>query len=424
MFRRKRQIDLDSYSGNVTWQKFRTFGPALWSLRILYVLIFLAVFADFLANEKPLYCKFEGKTHFPVLQNYLSKAKVDALQAKLAGRNWHRGNYDRVVWPLIPYSPGTLDIANSGYANPFKSQNVRSNHFHHWLGTNQIGNDLLAGLIHGTRTALLIGLVAMSIATSLGLLLGGMAGFFGDRNLKISLAKLVLQVIGILLWLFWSTYGRAYQWEVLPFWQNLLISLLLFIVILACTWLIAIPLQKSAFFGREVSLPVDIMIMRLIEIVNAIPDLLLLLVLIAIMDEPGIFAVMAVIGLISWTGIARFTRAEMLKIRKLEYIEAGRALGYSKWRLLFNHALPNAFGPALVAIAFGIAGAILAEATLSFIGIGIPAEQVTWGRQLYEARSATKAWWLAFFPGMAIFVTITVFNLLGEGLTNAMERTD
>jgi peptide/nickel transport system permease protein len=161
--------------------------------------------------------------------------------------------------------------------------------------------------------------------------------------------------------------------------------------------------------------------MRLIEIVNSIPGLLLILSIVAIIEEQSVFYIMAIIGLIGWTGIARFIRAELLRVRNLEYIEAAQALGYSEWRIIARHAIPNALTPVLITIAFGVASAILMEAFLSFLGIGVAAEEVTWGSLLNLARSKFSAWWLAIFPGLAIFVTVTVFNLLGEGLTDALD---
>ena len=120
-------------------------------------------------------------------------------------------------------------------------------------------------------------------------------------------------------------------------------------------------------------------------------------------------------GFVSWTSIAKFTRAELLRIRKLEYIEAAQAFGYSQFRIVFKHALPNALAPVLIAVAFGVASAIIIEAYLSFIGVGIPDDQVTWGSLLNMARDNISAWWIAIFPGTAIFITVTIFNLIGEG---------
>jgi len=110
-----------------------------------------------------------------------------------------------------------------------------------------------------------------------------------------------------------------------------------------------------------------------------------------------------------------------LRVRNLEYIEAAQAFGFSNFRIILRHAIPNALAPVLIAIAFGIASAILTESFLSFIGVGVPAEQVTWGSLLSLSRQYSSAWWLAIFPGMAIFFTVTIFNLLGEGLTDALD---
>ena len=130
---------------------------------------------------------------------------------------------------------------------------------------------------------------------------------------------------------------------------------------------------------------------------------------------------MLIIGAVRWTGIARFTRAELLRQKRLEYVEASRALGFSRLRSLVKHALPNSLSPVFIAIAFGIAASILIEAFLSFLGVGVPAETVTWGQLLSASRKASDAWWLAIFPGFAIFLTVTMFNLIGEGLTVALD---
>ena len=130
---------------------------------------------------------------------------------------------------------------------------------------------------------------------------------------------------------------------------------------------------------------------------------------------------MVIIGLIGWTGIAKFIRAELLRIRKLGYVESAQAFGYSELRIILRHAIPNALTPVLIAIAFGIASAILTEASLSFLGIGVPPDHVTWGYLLQLSRSHFQAWWLAIFPGIAIFLTVTIFNVLGESLTEALD---
>jgi peptide/nickel transport system permease protein len=122
------------------------------------------------------------------------------------------------------------------------------------------------------------------------------------------------------------------------------------------------------------------------------------------------------IALTSWTGIARLTRAEILRIKKLDYIQAAKALGYSQSRIIMRHALLNGLAPALVAIAFGVASTILIESSLSFLGIGLPIDTVTWGSMLSEGRTQFSAWWMTVFPGLAIFITVTIYNILGDAL--------
>jgi peptide/nickel transport system permease protein len=171
---------------------------------------------------------------------------------------------------------------------------------------------------------------------------------------------------------------------------------------------------------RKIALPIDIIVMRLIEIMNSIPNLIFLLAILAIIEKSSIINVMIIIGLIGWTGIARFVRSELLRIRALDYIEAARSMGFTNFRILMRHAIPNALTPVLISIAFGVAGAILTEASLSFLGIGMPTDEVTWGKILNLSRANISSWWLAIFPGFAIFITVTIFNLIGEGLTDAI----
>lgn len=168
----------------------------------------------------------------------------------------------------------------------------------------------------------------------------------------------------------------------------------------------------------------DLLLMRLVEVIHSIPTLLLLVTMLAIIAPTGWWAVVAmmlVIGLVRWTDVARLTRGEVLKIRSLEYVQAGHALGLSNARILFRHVVPNAMSPVLVAATFSMASAILIEGALSFLGFGIPEDMASWGGLLNEVRGHTDAWWLAVFPGFSIFLTVTVYNLAGEGLRDAID---
>src|SRR6185503_11105673 len=130
--------------------------------------------------------------------------------------------------------------------------------------------------------------------------------------------------------------------------------------------------------------------------------------------------IMVVIGVTNWPTVARLTRGEFLKTKSQEYVVAARALGASDFRTVFRHILPNTLAPVFVAATFGIASAILIESTLSFLGFGVPPSTASWGSILFDARRLqTRAWWLSVFPGLAIFLTVTSYNLIGEGLRDA-----
>lgn len=398
------------------WPRFRQRRANRWALRMLYGLLFLALFADFLANEKPLYCQFDEQTYWPIFRDYGVRMGLLAPIGELERTNWLTRDYQAVVRAPIPYSPGTIDRRNMRALGPFAKQRVRSWRFRHWMGTDELGKDVAAGLVHGTRTALLVGLVAMTVAALIGIFFGGLAGYFGDDRLKWPRRRFWFFGVGLLPWLFWGWIAPA-PWI---FGESLIGRIMwiagLFIALIGLSlWIVP---DREGQIRR--SWPIDFGVMRLIEVMNAIPALMLLLAIVATLERSSLLLVMAIIGAIRWTGIARFVRAELLRIRDQHYIEAARVLGLSERQILFRHALPNGLRPVFITIAFGISGAILLEAFLSFLGIGLPADAVTWGTLLNKIKTNTSAWWLALFPGMAIFITVTIFNLIGEGLTEAM----
>jgi peptide/nickel transport system permease protein len=166
---------------------------------------------------------------------------------------------------------------------------------------------------------------------------------------------------------------------------------------------------------------VDTITSRATEIVMCIPTLVLILAIIAILEKPTIWHTMAIIGATGWTGIARLTRGEFLRLRNAEFVMAARAAGAGPLRIMLRHILPNALAPVLVPITFGIASAILTESSLSFLGFGPPPPTASWGSVLNDARSNLTMWWLVVFPGLAIFLTVLAYNLVGEGLQEATD---
>ena len=241
------------------------------------------------------------------------------------------------------------------------------------LGTDQLGRDVLSRLIYGTRISLLIGFIAVGIAVFLGTVVGALAGFYGG-------------------------------------------------------W-------------------VDAVLMRLVDTLLAIPTIFLLLSVIA-MDpaerllqlgtvpviggliaglfkavDPHIVMLMAVIGAMSWMGVARLVRAEILSLKEREFVLAARVLGASSLRVMTKHLIPNAMGPVLVSATLGVGGAILTESVLSYLGLGVQPPTPSWGNILNEGRVALGvAWWLTLSPGLCILITVLAFNLLGEGIRDAAAR--
>ncbi|MEW8286461.1 MAG: ABC transporter permease [Candidatus Thiodiazotropha endolucinida] len=374
-----------SYWRRILGQTFIRWGARL-GLLWVGILALVGVFAPFLASSFPLLLSHEGEISSPVL-NYLQPVDVLFLVAfttllllypwqitllrkflimfsvlavaALFAYLWVKpqqlviyeqyrvadaaGEYDWVVYAPVPFSPKDYqrDRGDTGLEAPL-SQQSRA----HWFGTEQNGADVLSRMVHASRIALGIGFVATGIAMLLGIIIGGLMGYFS----------------GV----------------------------------------------------------VDILGMRLVEIFEAVPTLFLLLTFVAFFGR-SLYIMMVIIGITSWPGYARYVRAEFLRLRKQDFVQAAEAAGLPLPSILFRHMLPNGMGPVLVAASFGVASAILAEATLSFLGLGL-VDDPSWGEMLNQAvQSSRFNWWMAAFPGGAIFLTVFAYNLIGEALRDAID---
>ncbi len=238
---------------------------------------------------------------------------------------------------LAPYDPNLIDL----------QQVLMAPSPAHLLGTDTLGRDVLSRIIFGARISLLVGFVAVGIATLIGVLVGSLAGYYG----------------GI----------------------------------------------------------VDQALMRLVDLMLCFPTLFLILAVIAVLG-PSIWNIMVVIGVTGWMGVARLVRAEFLSLREREFVVAARALGASDARLIWRHLMPNALTPVMVSATLGVAGAILTESALSFLGLGVQPPTPSWGNILTMGKDNIEiAWWLSVFPGLAILVTVMSYNLLGEGIREAID---
>jgi len=173
----------------------------------------------------------------------------------------------------------------------------------------------------------------------------------------------------------------------------------------------------AGFYGGWV----DAVLMRLVDIMLCFPTFFLILAVIAML-EPSIWYIMVIIGLTGWMGVARLVRAEVLSLKSRDFVLAARVLGASDRRIIFRHILPNALSPVLVSATLGVAGAILTESALSFLGIGVQPPTPSWGNILTSGKDYIEfAWWLSLFPGVAILVTVLSYNLVGEGIRDALD---
>lgn len=196
------------------------------------------------------------------------------------------------------------------------------------------------------------------------------------------------------------------------------ISLLVGLVAVGISTFIGIILGALAGYYRGW---VDTIIMRLVDVMLSIPSFFLILAVIAFLT-PSIINIMIVIGLTSWMGVTRLVRAEFLSLSDREFVLASRTLGAKDFRLIFTHLLPNSLTPIIVSSVLGVAGAVLMESGLSFLGLGVQAPQASWGNILTDGKEYIQfAWWLSLFPGLAILVTVLGYNLLGEGLRDALD---
>ncbi|RMG61308.1 MAG: ABC transporter permease [Deltaproteobacteria bacterium] len=184
----------------------------------------------------------------------------------------------------------------------------------------------------------------------------------------------------------------------------------------------------AVLIGTAVGLPagyyggwVDSLLMRFVDVMLCFPTFFLILAVIAFL-EPSIMNIMIVIGVTGWMGVARLVRAETLSLRERDFVHAARALGQSDFVIMVRHVLPNALSPVLVAATLGVAGAILVESSLSFLGIGVQPPTPSWGNILTAGKDNIEfAWWLSFYPGIAILLTVLGYNLLGEGIRDSID---
>lgn len=345
-----------------------------WGYKIILFFMIIALIAPLISNNRPLVLISKGQITFPVFTD-------ESLSIN---------SEDFYVMPLIPYRAGESDFDNADFKSPFDSQHLKNNSifYRHWLGTTLRGCDVLAGIISGARYALLIGFSAALISLLIGILIGAGAAFTSKEGARLSIIQFIL-LIPILL----------FNLNLILYVDSSVIIKIVLIVVSILFLLIAARIKLKRDYSIKFNL--ETIESQLTILFSSIPRLFFVIAVMGIFHQ-GIWTLIFLLGITGWMEIARVVRAEIHRIKSLDYYAAAELSGASWIRITLKQLLPN-LKPLLIAVfAFSFAGAILSEASLSFLGFGLDSNHVTWGSLILEGKESFNAWWLIVFPGICI----------------------
>jgi microcin C transport system permease protein len=349
------------------WDNFKSNGRGYWSLWIFVALFVLTLFAELIANDKPLLVRFDGKTYFPVVFTYPETAFGGEFETAADYRDpYLRKLIDEkggtVIWPPIRYSYNThnLDLPTPAPSKPtwmlteaeckpvVERKGLKScrDLEYNWLGTDDQGRDVVARLIYGFRLSVVFGLIVTIVSSVIGVSAGAVQGYFGG-------------------------------------------------------W-------------------VDLLFQRFIEIWTAVPSLYLLLIISAVMT-PSFFVMLGIILLYSWVSLVGLVRAEFLRGRNFEYIQAARALGVSNWVIMFRHLLPNAMVATMTFLPFILSSSVMTLTALDFLGFGLPPGSPSLGEMLSQGKANVQAPWLGLSGFFSVAIMLSLLIFIGEAIRDAFD---
>ena len=277
-----------------------------------------------------------------------------------------------------------MDIENI-YKAPFENQE-------YLLGTDGLGRSVFYGLLNGVKITMFIAIITSILTLVVGLLFAYLAAYFGNDKLKLDWLSFTVFIILSFLCLFYLINSSS--------------KLICLVIWLLGTFLLFTYNSKSTRKTRRISIPFDSIILKAIEILKTLPGIFIILFFLSLFGNRSIWNVILLITLVRVPTIVRLGRSEILKLKNEEYVLAAEGMGIGSLNLFINHIIPNIITPIRTYLVYGIVATVLIESALSFLGLGLPLEMVTWGSMLSSSRQFFGAWWLAIFPGLAIFILI------------------
>jgi len=320
---------------------------------------------------------------------------------------------------LVKYGPNTIGIENNAFKPPGFIDEYKGIRNPHYLGTDGRGRDVASILIHGARTSLILGLLASLLAIIFGSFLGVVSSYYGNRTLKAHPFSIILFILVAPFIIYfagevsWAVVNNGLVFNYLKFGSLSIFGLIM------TGWLIN---KFMSFSSRKIYLPMDSFIMRFTEVFRAVPKLFLLLSIIAFMHSQNLWTTTLVLGALGWPRILRLVRGEVMDIKEEIYVTNAKLMGQTDFNIIRRHILPNILPILLVSMTFLISGNILLESTLSFLGLGLPLDQPSWGGLLRQSREDFGAWWLALFPGLTITLTLFSLNILADRYNNSIKK--
>lgn len=386
------------------------------STTIVVSFLLIAMFNSLISNNKPIACKCNGVWEFPAFYDFFNDLGLNRQEFKHTSADEY-GNCSHIIHPPVRYHFSVFGSLDEKLLPPGSLVNS-SIGGKHLLGTDRYGRDVAAMLVRGTYISLKIGLLSTLFSFVLGAFIGLHSGYYGDSKIKLSL----LEILILLTFIVFSLYVLIYTLPFGYFLGILIVFLILFKLIQCLSDLYhyrgdavnrsnLLALTAALFFKRF-SIPIDMLTQKVIEIRKSIPTLILLLACLPLFKKASHTNLIILITIFGWHGFTRFMRAETLRLREIGFVKSVYALGLSDARIIWRHIVPNAIPVLWPVVIFSLGANMILESSLSFLGVGLPFGEVSWGTLIDEGRGNPNAWWLVVFPGFLIFLILVSVNLM------------